>query len=92
MHISKIEHSSQSLGNIASVSNCVLLHGEQNFIELIQITKYITMKRILKNLQILAGSVRRKGKCFIFVYRSMPYQIAVGHRSLKIYKSKTLRN
>lgn len=46
MHISKIGHSSQSLGNIASVSICVLLQGEQIFIELTQITKYITMKKI----------------------------------------------
>lgn len=84
MHISKIGHSSQSLGNIARVSSCALLQGEQVFIELIQITTYIAMKRILKSLQILEGSGKEKKEMFhLCFYKGMPYQIAVGHRSLK---------
>ena len=45
VYLSQIWHSSQSLGNITNVSNCVLLPGEQIHTELMQITNSIVKEQ-----------------------------------------------
>lgn len=85
MHISKIGHSGQSLGNIASVSSYVLLQGEQIFIELNTNNQVYCHENNTQELMNSRGISQgeKVSKCFIFVYKRMPYQIAVGHKSLK---------
>lgn len=65
--IAQIWHSSQSLGKITSISNCVLLQNSY----WTYANRYIVMKiRILKSFWILAGSGREK-RCLLqfFLYR-----------------------
>ena len=41
------------------------------------------MKRILKSFQILKGSGREKGNCFVFAYKGIFDQIVGSHRQLE---------
>lgn len=75
-------HFSQVLGDIAHISNCVLLQEEESLIELTQIPNYITLKRILKGFWFLEGSDREKKEMLhpYLCYKGMLCQIAVSPR------------
>ena len=72
MYLSQIWQFCESLGNITSISNCVLLQGEQIF-NWIYANNYVARKRIFKSFQILKVSGRDEGNCFSFAYKGMGF-------------------
>lgn len=80
-HHFQMWHSSQSLGNITNVYNCVLSQGEQILFEFMQITilpwNYEYLLRVSKFSR---DQIGRKDTCFNSVYKGIIYQNTVWYK------------